>query len=199
VIDGPPSNQDDGKPLAFGSRDAIFDWANREYGQEWLDALSPAQVAALGAIKSPAYTAINSYLRSGRDSVLPSIATIRRWVGDANTALEERPLPRAVEAYRGADLDAMLGLPDPSEAVGGIFRDRGFVSTTLWRPVAERFARDLILMVVPRGTPAAWMERIESRNEFELLLQMDNLFRIDGFEAHDAQRILQVTVIGRLS
>jgi len=131
---------------------------------------------ALRAIKSVAYTAVNSYLRSGRDSVIPSIATIGRWVTDAK-----------------------LGLPNPSEAVGGIFRDRGFVSTTLRRPVAERFARNLVLMAIPRGAPPAWMERIESRNEFELLLQTDNLFRIDGFEADDAQRILQVTVIGRLS
>jgi hypothetical protein len=52
-------------------------------------------------------------------------------------------------------------------------------------------------IVLPRGTPAAWLEEVSPRNEFEILLQTDNLFRISAFEVRDGERILRIELVGR--
>jgi len=184
------------EPLLFESRDAAAAWGTSIYNAAWLAKLTTDQRDALTQIKGGNFAVINRYLRTNEAPPLPSASRMQRWAYDAAAGLKIKPPPSPITVFRGVSFRAMFGDVEPADLIGGIVRDRGFVSTTLLLPVALRFGDDVLVITVPEGTPGAWLDLFGRHVELEILLPAGTMLRIDGSDSESGHRILHSTVVG---
>lgn len=114
---------------------------------------------------------------------------------------ETSRLEEDVIVYRGLR-DRSLGERIAStEAVGKVFQDDGFWSTSVDREVAERFGgrRVLVKILVPKGTPAAMADPYSNHvGEREIVLARGTQLRVIGSEQDERnQTIIKAVVVGR--
>lgn len=77
--------------------------------------------------------------------------------------------------HRGTNLQALGGLPE----VGGVIKDKGFLSTSVRKDIAENFAHDVLLEIHARkGTRAADVSHLTGGGEAEVLLARNQQLRV---------------------
>jgi hypothetical protein len=172
----------------------------REYGEEWIATLPEDGVQALRTYKGDeGYTALNAYLRFGEVTPGHTAEELQAIAASMRAALRRKPLPEAVITYRGVAFEAVFGDADIGDLIGAQFAELGFISTSLVREIAENWDRDLFVIAVPRGTPAAWLEELHYLGESELLLSAGAELAIVGYERRDGRRILYLEAVGEMT
>ena len=112
----------------------------------------------------------DAYLTKDQESIIENI----------DSALQKGELPRDTFLYR-------MGRT-PSNQIGDVFTDKGFISTSTSRSVAESFnpkssRSDLIRISAPKGTKGGQLNRVSLHpHESEFLLPRETSFRITGFQ-----------------
>lgn len=107
------------------------------------------------------YDTINSYLRGQANDIHSNTGSLlKNEVESIDKAIADSTLPRNLIVYRGIDLAEVVG--NKELRVGSKLSDRGFVSTSLNKNLAEWFAREnspmtynkpsVIQISVPKGT-----------------------------------------------
>lgn len=148
-------------------------WGREHFGA-WADALSDSEKKAVSAYKRDSEV-VNGPLREG-GHMSPAKEQVRRQL---TRALAKSFVPHAVVAYRGAPAEFYDHLSE-----GQVFEDRGFVSTTVARRVADTFKDALetgepgvvITVLVPKGAAGAYVDTFDNSFGHELLLQRGSRF-----------------------
>lgn len=174
-------------PRTFDSFQEANQWLGATFGG-WADELSAEEYEAVRYYASPAYNSLNLALRSRR----PLSGVQERHVAALDRALRV-PLPEPVIAYRGVELARPTHF---NTRVGRPLVFRGYVSTTLLRPIAEGFcalARTsqhavLFETVLPAGTLVGCPDLVQPTLEAELLLPRRQPFELGEALAPEAGR-----------
>ncbi|MGH8357205.1 MAG: NUDIX domain-containing protein, partial [Pseudomonas sp.] len=145
----------------FGSKVEANEYGLKVLAPEWEAKLTSVEKAAVPKYAgSIGYTRINKALRDGAGNS----ATIK----NITKALDKASIPDAIEVHRGLslrkpeDIAQFFGGNPPQ--VGNTFTDRAFVSTSLSRQYAQRFAAEggkakvgMIHITLPTGSKAAFV------------------------------------------
>lgn len=129
--------------------------------------------------KGTAYTA-NAVLRGqktyrGRPIDARTKAYTKKFTKEVDAMMDASTIPQDVRVVRAVQADAFGGIDELQKLVGGIYQDKGYMSTSLAEKVSSNIynVKDAIDMeiTVPKGTRALYMAG-ESylRSERELLL-----------------------------
>ena len=167
-------------------------------GNKWSGSLPASQREAIHAYTGSAYANINSVLRGLSDRF--SEGNYERAV-EIHKALLSSPLPADCIVYRGVSSQALgklKGLPDEA-LVGKVFRDKGFMSTSLNR--GDAFGGDVLLEIeAPRGTPAAYVGHISQAGHYEseVLFDVNRIMKITSARRDmNGRRIIRVRIMNR--
>lgn len=162
-----------------------------------LAVLDDAEERALTNYVGVSYKDINGSLRHGRQ---PGALTSSR-ITEITEAIDKLPPTTVpIRAYRGLNSwkVAFPGASSPEDAVGKVFTDKGFASTSLDENVAFHSTGGagknaaVVRIVVPAGTKGAWIpglytdptkkgegvKHVLARQEGEFLLQRGSRFKI---------------------
>ena len=153
--------------------------------QKW-DALPEAQRNAIERYTGPYYSAMNAYLREGKDT--PYIAGLVR---DAGSGLAGWQVAEDTMVWRGTNANRtaiLLGcteaqLRDPaflSSMIGKTVTDPGFMSTAICPAKAEEWSGGVMYTIFARkGANAMYVDPVSSnRGERELLFNRGARFRV---------------------
>ena len=166
-------------------------WKGTTVNEEWLLALSKAEVAALTRYSGAGYYDLNKWLRQNAGQV-----PIKRG-SDAeliDKALRKAALPRDTITWRGASWAAVGG---KGVQVGDVVTDHGFASTAMVRTSA--FSGDIVLEVlIPAGREGAGYIRPVSHfsSEYEVLLTRGSRFRVLAVDRSGYQAVITVEWLG---
>jgi len=145
---------DDRIPDSFENAETASEWAQLQYGS-WGAARSSDEVASLARYQQRYYRDINGYLRG-----LRSVDDLRYYstadeigaeVGRIADSIGAASAPEDMVVFRYGNLPADI-------RVGSRFVDDGFVSTSLSRAGYEAGDLHNFRVLVPKGTPAAYVE-----------------------------------------
>jgi hypothetical protein len=139
--------------------------------------LTPAEKKSIKSYGELDFDSMNGGLREGESDWLkdPEVQTLTGLIDKSRTAKD-------VIVYRGLrDMPSALRKTLTS---GGVFTDRGFVSTSLAREAAETFPKgfgdDWVMRIqVPKGSKGYMLP---TGDEYELLLQRGSRFKIGKIE-----------------
>lgn len=163
------------EPRAFAAGDAasMNDWGRENYGA-WAGGLASYEKTAIRQYQANDYIKINRTLREG--TLLSATGVIPDQVQAITAALDRAVVPEAVIAYRG--LSSKFKAKDV--AVGQLFTDHGFMSTSLNVESSEQLSSGMMLRIkVPKGTKGAYLDSFfRNLGEHELLIQRGSSFRI---------------------
>lgn len=183
-VSGPPHLER--RPESDGGEPGVMTAAE---AKKWGNANWPApgelpadQRNALRSYSGPAAYQINKYLRTGkipqhnRDDRKPTAAEreqFRSIIASLDRATKGNPTPtQAMVVHRGTGL-AEFGNVTPDKLIGQEVRDPAFLSTSVGKSLSQMFSSEDVHLVlnVPEGTPAFWMDKISTHpGERELLL-----------------------------
>jgi hypothetical protein len=146
---------------------------------ECLKDLPINELQALSKYTGDAYTEINAFLRNGDDDeTVEDVTKTEETVKHLKSVLNKcSVLSSSVTLYRGVTTDAFLKGLRP----GDVFTDPAFLSTSIQHPsdtiITPFVGRDCCLMVirVPRGTPALWLGTTSERHEEREVLLLPDL------------------------
>ena len=154
-----------GKPAGVGKQSE----SDKDYDRDrkaWADKLSGEEKSAVKGYAEDSFIRINESLRHGG---VPEPETIV-----IDRALAKSPLEKDVTVFRG-------GI-DPGK--GRVFRDKGFVSTTMDSKLLDNSSYDAIWEIsVPKGTKSGYVSHASGTagtrmDERELLLQRGLKYKI---------------------
>jgi ADP-ribosyltransferase exoenzyme len=179
VINQPPT-------IGFKTIDAAKLWADSKF-RKFEDSLTKPETDSLGAYQSIGYKYINNYLRG---TITPKQleyyekANITSQIKAISSSIAKGSLPADIKVYRG------FGINSESELKRGmIFTDPSFLSVSLNKSVAQKFAGFseadgkipvILQMILPKGLPAAYLENILKMNETEILLERNSSFEVES-------------------
>jgi hypothetical protein len=154
--------------------------------------LSSSQIAAIRAYTGTAYRTMNRYLREGgrvERKTLDYIAEIDR-------ALSDNPAPARIIVYRGVSETYADELAGNGLAIGDIIRDKGYLSTSRRKDVAEGFmSGDEGLLFVVQIDPGALALDVSAFSDYpheaETLLTRDAPLRVVGYDSAEDALILE--------
>jgi hypothetical protein len=182
---GPGSAADPAADLGSGSEKA-WDAFGAQF-DDWWESLSDAELDAMTRYEASWYGPMNQYLRNGYGE-----EKYGRAAEAMSAALGRARLDRDTIVYRGVgDIYNMLG-GEPGDKIGHVFREKGFLSTSLSRAIAQEFASTstathlnaVMRIRVPQGTRAAYYTKkkagISSYLERELVIGAGAKLRITG-------------------
>ncbi len=167
--------------------------------------LTDEQQAGLEAYLDESYQPINDLLRGGDPVGLRRFytdeATVRDWVANIDSAMDQSRLPEQVRAWRGISSgDVIFGDQLNSDLTGAEWVEDAYVSTSTEQSVSERFAGAgagsvLMRVTVPPGVGA--VELSDESYEAELMLQRGLRMRVtaDHGVGPDGRRVLDVEVV----
>jgi hypothetical protein len=170
----------------------------------------PHQRKALQDYSANEYLLMNSRLRGvtprAYDQAItdPDPAATEKRIKDVADSL--RPLPEPVRVFRNAYAADGLGLPKSYSRrelverlrtiVGQTREDKGFTSTSIKRLKDDKFGDVRLDIVVPAGTPGAFIESITAKkHEQELVLGRGMQFEILSLDESGSMPVLKVRVI----
>ena len=171
------------KPVGMG-RQAGGDKDYDKDGKAWADKLSSEERGAVKGYAEDSFIRINESLRHGG---VPEPETIV-----IDRALAKSPLEKDMTVFRG-------GI-DPGK--GKVFRDKGFVSTTMDSKLLDNSSYDAIWEIsVPKGTNAGYVNHAAGTagtrmDEKELLLQRGLKYKIISRESVGGKVRIKAEVVG---
>lgn len=174
-------------PASFTSHTDADKWLHSMPGIN--PTFTPEEEEAMMAYKATEHVEINDDLRLAGYSESD-------YVDYMDALLARSKLDQPAIVYRGTDWDVF----EEDDLTDSIITDKAFVSTTLTRETAERFADGALLEIrVPQGAQAINMEQwsIASGSESELLLQRGSKFRVisDNINDDPDDRLLVLEII----
>ncbi len=132
------------------------------------DNLNGDEYVAVRKYCSTEYVFLNSYLRNPNTEIPEKYQWMTQQM---DSAIAKQPgLPAGTKLYRGFKYSDAFGNKKPEELVGAVITDKGFMSTSTAKEVAEKFGSARVSISVPEGykglditkvknTPAAKVER----------------------------------------
>lgn len=171
---------------------------------DWYKGISDNQREAMKKYTGTYSGDMNAVLR--RNKAVDDPEGINRLINDLHDSLKDVKTAEEVTVYRGASKAVLCDYKDSSDAdIEGIFlRDKGFMSTSFDRNVAQGFAYEngsdavLIEYNVPKGTHAIYLQgtsTCSSAFEEELLVDCKTAFRVDRVSHEDGLMILHATIL----
>lgn len=173
-----------------------------ERGVAGMDTLSKAEKQAVDDYSTIHYSDINNALRRPARTDVPESykkineqtrreALERAAVLDG--ALAKGSLARDVTVYRGTTLSAYGGSPP---AVGSTLVDRGFLSTSTSRGVAESFSHDAVLEIrAKKGAPAVDVSHVAGGAESEVLLNRGAGLKVRGVRQEGGRTVIEADLV----
>jgi 2'-5' RNA ligase len=187
-----------GQAKDFGnSKQAAIDWGDNQYGHNGGPKnYTATEFAALKAYGDGSYSGINGALRGTYGAGTSYLDRARQ----INDALRRTPTKEPITVYRGMHLgggghaNQIISAP-----VGALFRDKGFMSTSVATDTAKSFAGygGLVFKIdVPEGVPSAFKPGNQYPTESELLLPSNTTLEKTG-DAYqqDGYTIVPVRVV----
>ncbi|MHA8111235.1 ADP-ribosyltransferase [Lactobacillaceae bacterium Melli_B4] len=146
--------------------------------KKWQKTLSKKQVKAIGNYTNDGYSKINSHLR------FPDQKTSKKVINETNlvnSAIAKFKTPFAMTIYRGIDekgLTASLGNNSP--AVGRLYQDAAFSSSSISHKIATGFQSSIVLRInLPAGYNGAYVAPVSTNSpEKEFLMKPNAKFVI---------------------
>lgn len=157
-------------------------WIREDTGQ-----LSGAQTGAISNYTGSGSSTINNYLRKGSvpnySGVEPGFEdNLIRRVKSLDAVM--RPIPFDVKVTRYVDQAAFGGV-DPEKLVGDVFRDKGFLSTSISQNGVFTNHNVRMEIDVPKGASARYVGDISiHKHEQELLLARNTPIKVNSVERH---------------
>jgi hypothetical protein len=142
---------------------------------DWRKSLSADEHFAVRTYTGASYGPINAELRGGKGDKSPIVK-------DLDKSLAKSPLKEATVVYRGVKDLKSLGL-DEHNLAGAVIKDRAYMSTSLNRKVAEKYAEKgaVIRIVAPKGAKGASMSKVSRYDkENEVLFARGSSLKITG-------------------
>lgn len=160
------------KPVEIDQQYAVKDpskWENTHYS-DWQSKLSTVEIDAIRKYTGSDYIEINSHLRSN----VPIDSAVQSHIPHLDTALNKAPrTPEVIHVAR--TIDAKL-VQDLNLQVGGVFQDRGYMSTTMQK---SGMPGALISIKIPAGSKGAPISNISVyKAEAEFLLPRNSRLKI---------------------
>lgn len=195
-------------PNDYESQQYIRERANQALVQgqqlEWYKGISDSQRDAMRKYTGTYSGDMNAVLR--RNKAVEDPEGINRLINDLHDSLKDVKTAEDVTVFRGASKAVLCNYRDASDAdIEGIFlRDKGFMSTSFDRNVAQGFAYEngtdavLIEYKVPKGTHAIYLQGTSTCSnmfEEELLVDCRTAFRVDRVTHEDGLMILHATIL----
>tara|TARA_Y100000310_G_scaffold315722_2_gene366578 strand:+ start:5862 stop:9002 length:3141 start_codon:yes stop_codon:yes gene_type:complete len=156
--------------------------------------LTNDELSAVNEYQQEGYEEINRVLRENsglppKDSTDFVDMEVTKFSKDIDTAMVKAKMPVNLEVYRGLSYaEDMFKVNDLNKAVGKVFVDEGFTSTTTDSFTAKSFIMDeengsIVRMVIPKGHSALNMTQlganwIQYEHEREFLLPRGTAYRI---------------------
>ena len=174
-----------------------------ETGRKQLSKWSDEGKSALQSYSGLWYSTFNEAMRGSSESELSP--PLRKQLDAIQKGLNEASYPDSIVAYRGihgkdaAEFCASIGVKDPSKAVGGIFTDKAFNSTSIDKSVADKFSPENILLEIniPKGSKAVALGGGSLlTDEREILIQRGARYEVTGYQKYEKGYTWQVSLIG---
>ncbi|KKN18321.1 hypothetical protein LCGC14_0956860 [marine sediment metagenome] len=167
----------------------VFD----EYYQDWHDNLDDTERRGLQNYTSNTYHEMSDYLRKGEEPWGDTKVQVRA----LSEALDRSRIPENVMTYRGISEETFEKLMVIGE--GGIYTDKGFISTSINKQFGTGWKLAYIEIKVPKGIRGASIAQESNHSiEAELLLQRGTQFRIESinYDPDNIDSSMIVTAIG---
>lgn len=171
--------------------------------QEYLDRMAAARYRDFvqPGIGDTLHSAANEYKGSGYVHINRKLRHEEEGAVNHTVEALDKATVGAVEAikvYRAMQVDT------PIE--GGMFRDKGFASSSLSPAVAKRFVRDkseLVEVLVPKGAPVIYIDGLgrltgkylANSGEKEILIARNTQYQFVGYVKHEGKNIKQVRIV----
>ena len=176
------------------------DWKDSE--AKWRSELGAGMSKAIGSYQGSGFDDINTALRSG-DPVVGALSVTTKNLTKAINLAE--PLDRDYVAWRGFSYPEMA--QDPARFIGTVYKDEGFVSTSLEPATSLSFTSSnpdkgvLMRISIPAGTPAPYLmgggTNGTSAWEYELLLNRGAQFQItNAYKTQDGYSVVEAIYQG---
>lgn len=162
----------------------------------WRAELDYKGIDAIRTYTGSGYSDMNGLLRGTVNT-----ATARTYYAARNERLREvltaSAIPEDTVVYRGASAEVVRAMVDAGggrAAEGGLYTDKGFTSTSIYRPFSEGWASAgpnsvLFRILLPKGSAAAYVDDISSnKGEMEMLLRPGVRLRICRSEYDTTRR-----------
>lgn len=160
-----------------------------ELGKQWRQSLTTKQKNALIAYTGITYTSINGSLRGQ----VKSTPKIKQQVKNIDAGLMKFKLPYSFTVWRGTSLaNVQASLANKPLKLGAIYRDKGYMSTSLLKSVANNFKSDALLKIqVPTGRQGADLAALSNfKNEDEYLIKHNAKLIVTGISAGIGKKII---------
>jgi hypothetical protein len=167
----------------------------------WMDNLSEDEKAGLRGYQRGNYEAMNDHLRKGREILDMEMRDIK----DAKKALGKSKLKEDTILYRGTEPEAFISQlgSDPQKWIGGVFTDKGFMSTSIDKSSAFG-APVKATILAPKGTKGGYLGDLppphrHNEGEKEMLLSPGVRMRIIRVDIGQTGRLegIKTEIIGQ--
>ncbi len=177
-------------PAVYGKKvETGYPFKSPKQMDEWItradnEALSATQRGALKNYTGSGSRPINDYLRKGTvsDSGFSNYTatSLERTVKSIDATM--RPVPEAMKVTRHVNTDA-FGTTNLESLVGDVFRDKGYLSTSISETGVFSSHPVKMIIDIPPGAQARWVDRISAnQGEQEVLLARNTPIKINSVE-----------------
>jgi len=182
-----------GKDFGDESADKAHAWGTKQ-GKEWEGKLSTDEKDAITSYTSEAFRSINHAAR-GFSEATPDV---QKTTAHLDAALAKSSMTESVHAYRGAHIPNFK--PPP---VGGVYSDKGFVSTSLRKATGASFTDSgaegtvEFKIYVPKGSRAGYVSSVSKLDlgESEILMPRNSRFRIRSVTKNGAGHSIEMELL----
>lgn len=168
----------------------------RNYGAEWSSSISLKEREAVNLYTGTAYSNINAVERGIEKKYIDNNFEVAR---NLHSALQKAEIPCDCVTYRGCSSKALglMGRLSDEQLIGKVFRDKGFMSTSLDR--GNAFSNDDMLLIinVPKGAKGAYVGYLSAAKHYEteVLFDINQMMKIDHVDRDElGRRIVTVTL-----
>jgi hypothetical protein len=176
----PPSQLDNN----FENVISAHTWAYEHY-EGWINSLQNMEYRAIYSYCLNDYKRINPLLRELSSEPSPENSdSDMEIINNISTALKRAKTPEDIVVYRGLKKDnfEFLETKAPDELVGKVFTEKAFMSTSLCKKVANKFANNGILLKihVPKNSNGAYVATISEKLEAEILFDKNQKLQVQN-------------------
>lgn len=169
-------------------------------GVAGMDALTRDEKAAVDDYSTIHYSDINNVLRGrfANPRFQEQIDAAKGRIKALDAAIAKGSLARDAVLFRGTHIDAVGG---KVPAVGTVFSDGGFLSTSPSRDSAASFASGsagmgaLLRIAAPKGTRAIDVSHVAGGHEKEVLLNRGTKLKVTGVSQSGGHTVIDVKVV----
>lgn len=173
------------------NKKGVLQMRKGSYGK-WYSGLSSDEKLCISSYCSADYDIVNSFLRKNNGFEYIDKDFAESMISGIDSAIAKFELRENVKTYRGANLESILKLyPDAenfSDLIGHIYHDKGYMSSSPLKSVAEKFATEngqdgiLLEIDVPNGSGlGAYVNQLAGQfqdDEYEFLIRRNTSLEI---------------------